>query len=203
LELTNTNGERMTPLRSVTPLAVILVLVGCQPEREDWHGDYTFAWEGEHVTVYGYDRSKDEACGRSFAAVDELSGSIIELFGFDDSIHIDYHWMSSEFYEGKCPSNAGACTTRGDGPRTRSIPDMHEVAHALSFEGNGWFCPDVLEEGLAEYLSGPRFYQEWISQPELSARIDEILTKEMSSSGDYERAGHFVSFLLERTVPRS
>jgi hypothetical protein len=186
----------------MTLLAALLVLVGCQPEPHDWHDDYTFAWEGQHVTVYGYDRSEDEACAGSFVAVDRLSASTIDLFDFDDSIHFDYHWMSSEFFEGKCPPNAGACTARGDGPRSRSIPEMHEVAHALSSEGKGRFCPNVLEEGLAEYLSGPRFYEKWYGQPELSANITEILTKALIAGGaEYERAGHFVSFLMETYGP--
>jgi hypothetical protein len=186
----------------MTPLAALLVLVGCQPEPHDWHDDYTFALEGQHVTVYAYDRSEAEVCAGSLAAVDQLSASTIALFGFDDSVHFDYHWMSGEFFEGKCPPKTGACTARGDGPRSRSIPDMHEVAHALSAEGKGRFCPDVLEEGLAEYLSGPRFYDKWYGQPELSADIVEILTGSTISGGaEYERAGHFVSFLLETYGP--
>jgi hypothetical protein len=191
-------------MRFLTPLAALLVLVGCQPEPHDWRDDYTFAWEGEHVTVYGYDRSEDEVCGGSFAAVDQFSASIIELFDFDDSIHFDYHWMSSEFFEGKCPPNIGSCTALGYGPRTRSIPNMHEVAHALSYGGKGRFCPSVLEEGLAEYLTGPSFYEEWYGQPELSANIALILTKAPIKGGaEYERAGHFASFLLETYGPEA
>jgi hypothetical protein len=188
----------------MTSLAALLALVGCQPEPHDWHDDYTFAWEGKHVTVYAYDRSEDEVCAGSLAAVDQFSASVIDLFDFDDSIHFDYHWMSSEFFAGKCPPTIGACTALGYGPRTRSIPDMHEVAHALSYAGQGRFCPDVLEEGIAEYLSGPRFYEKWYGQPELSANIAEILTKTLIEGGaEYERAGHFASFLLETYGPEA
>jgi hypothetical protein len=191
-------------MRSMNLLAALLVLVGCQPEPYDWHDDYTFAWDGQHVTVYGYDRSEDEVCAGSFAAVDQFSASIIDLFDFDDSIHFDYHWMSSDFFEGKCPPKISACTARGDGPRSRSIPNMHEVAHALSSEGKGRFCPGVLEEGLAEYLSGPRFYQKWYGQPKLSADLAEILTRSTIQGGEeYERAGHFVSFLMETYGPEA
>jgi hypothetical protein len=191
-------------MRFVTPIAALLVLVGC-PSDGGWHDDYTFVWEGQHVTVYGYDRSEDEVCGGSFEAVDELSASIIELFDFDGSTHFDYHWMSPEFFEGKCPPNAGGCAARGDGPRTRSIPDMHEVAHALSDAGKGRFCgPDVLEEGLAEYLSGPMFYEEWYGQPELSANIsDTLAVATLHGNAKYERAGHFVSFLMETYGPEA
>jgi hypothetical protein len=191
-------------MRPMTPLATLLVLVGCQRELEGWRDDYTFAWEGQHVTVYGYDRSEDEVCGDSFAAVDQFSASIIELFEFDDSIHFDYRWMSSEFFEGKCPPKTSACTANHDGPRTRSVPDMHEVAHALSFEGRGRACPSLLEEGLAEYLSGPSFYEEFIGQPELSVSIDQILTEiPVRGRAEYERAGHFASFLLETYGPEA
>jgi hypothetical protein len=190
-------------MRRMTPLAALLVLVGCQPEPQGWRDDYTFVWEGQHVTVYGYDRSEDEVCGGSFAAVDQFSASIIDLFEFDDSVHFNYRWMSSEFFEGKCPPGAGACMARGDGPRSRSIPDMHEVAHALRSEGKD-FCPSVLREGLAEYLSGPKFYEEWYEQPELSATIAEILTKApIRGRAEYERAGHFASFLLETYGPEA
>lgn len=180
------------------------MLVGCQPEPYDWRDDYTFVWEGQHVTVYGYDRSEDEVCGGSFAAVDELSGLIIELFDFDDSTHFNYRWMSSEFFEGKCPPTIRSCTARGDGPRSRSIPIMHEVAHALSDAGKGRFCgPSVLEEGLAEYLTGPGFYEAY-GQPELSANIALILTSAGIEAGaEYERAGHFVSFLMETYGPEA
>jgi hypothetical protein len=191
-------------MRAMTPLAAFLVLVGCQPEPHDWHDDYTFAWEGQHVTVYAYDRSEDEVCAGSLAATDELSASVIGLFDFDDSVHFDYHWMSPTFFEGKCPPNAAACTALGYGPRSRSIPDMHELAHALSYGGRGQFCPSVLEEGLAEYLSGPAFYEEWYGQPELSANISEILTKApVRGRTEYERAGHFASFLLETYGPEA
>jgi hypothetical protein len=191
-------------MRSVTPLAALVMLVGCQPEPYDWHDDYTFAWEGQHVTVYGYERSEDEACAGSLAAVDRFSASTIELFDFDDSIHFDYHWMSSEFFEGKCPPKWAACTANHDGPRSRSIPDMHEAAHALSYEGRGRVCPSVLEEGLAGYLSGPVFYEHWYGQPELSASITEILTAAPVRGGaQYERAGHFASFLLETYGPEA
>jgi hypothetical protein len=191
-------------MRSIISLAALVVLVGCQPEPETWRDDYTFTWEGQHVTVYAYDRSEDEVCAGSFAAVDQFSASTIELLGFDDSIHFHYRWMSSEFFEGKCPPKAVACNARGDGPRSRSIPHMHEVAHALSSEGKGRFCPSVLEEGLAEYLSEPSFYETWYGQPELSANLAEILTNAPIVGGaEYERAGHFVSFLLETYGPEA
>jgi hypothetical protein len=82
---------------------------------------------------------------------------------------------------------------------------MHEVAHAISDAGQGRFCgPSVLEEGLAEYLSAPSFYEEWYGQPELSAAIALILTKApIKGRVEYERAGHFASFLLETYGPEA
>ena len=191
--------------RSATPLVALVMLLACQPDH-DWHDDYTFVWERQHVTVYGYERSEQDACAGSFEALERHSETIIELFEFDDSTHYDYHWMSQEFWKGKCPLDASACNANYDGPRTRSIPDMHEVSHALSWTGRGERCPSVLEEGLAEYLSGPGFFKDKaiIPKPELPVRLADILTRtSISSLSEYERAGHFASFLVESYGPKA
>src|SRR6187455_629529 len=91
---------------------VCVLAVACQDEP--WTNDYTFVWHGEYASVYGYDRAIEEACGGSFAATDNHSASILEMFGSNESIHYDYRWMSAEFWEGRCPSNAGACTHYGE-----------------------------------------------------------------------------------------
>ena len=45
----------------------LLLLAGC-PSDEDWTDEYTFMWEGKHVSVFGHDRAQDEACAGSFEA---------------------------------------------------------------------------------------------------------------------------------------
>ncbi|PRP93071.1 hypothetical protein ENSA5_45630 [Enhygromyxa salina] len=178
-------------------LAVSLVVfAGCQPDAPNWRDEYTYVWEGEHVSVYGYERGEEDACGGSLGAVDRHSASLVEFFGFDESLHYDYRWMSQQIWEGKCPPEFGACTAAGV-PHTRTVPDMHETAHAVSYTGRGRFCPSVIEEGLAEYFAEPRFYWRWWTDPELPGEIGELLTAAPVPFGRYRRAGHFASFLVE------
>ncbi|WP_146155650.1 hypothetical protein [Enhygromyxa salina] len=170
----------------------------------NWRDEYTFAWEGEHVTVYGYERAEAEVCGGSFEALDQNSAAIIDLLRYDDSLHYDYYWMSQDVWDGRCPPGAIACTSLGV-PWTRSIPHMHEAAHALSYLTPGHGCTSVLEEGLAEYFGGPRFHADWNhwSSPEFEGTISEFLTAVKLPGRGYERAGHFASFLVEAYGPEA
>ena len=172
----------------------LLLLAGC-PSDEDWTDEYTFMWEGKHASVFGYDRYEDEACAGSFEALDRHSAAVVDFFGYDESLRYDYYWMSHEFFQGKCPSTAGACVRAGV-PHTRYVPDTHEAVHAVHYEDRGESCPLVLREGLAEYLEGPSFHDDW-NDPELEGNIGELLTVTVLPYEFYERAGHFASFLVE------
>jgi hypothetical protein len=170
--------------------------MGCQDES--WKDDYTFVWHGEYVSVYGYDRSIEEACGGSFAAIDTHTEAILEMFGSDEPIHYDYRWMSAEFFEGRsrCPSNGGACTMYGE-PWATSVPQMHEIAHAVEYLAWDNACPSLLGEGLAEYFSGPRFHGDEVPDPSLIWGLMGDLTEHRVTGADYTVAGHFASFLVE------
>jgi hypothetical protein len=143
-----------------------VLAVACQDEPTSWKDDYSFVWHGEYISVYGYDRTIEEACGGSFAAIDAHTEAILEMSGSDESIHYDYRWMSEEFIEGRCPSDLGACTVYGE-PWVVSIHHMHEIAHAVEYLAWDNACPSVLGEGLAEYFSGLRFHADDLPDPSL------------------------------------
>jgi hypothetical protein len=176
----------------MTVIAGAAVIAGCQPD-EDWRADYTFVREGEHVTVYGYDLAESDACAGSFAALDESTRVIMDFLEADESLHYSYRWLSDEAWQGTCPSDASACASHGE-PFTRSLPDMHEIVHAVIHANHERGCSSMLGEGLAEYLDGPRFR----GNPLTSIDIREQLDDRVISGFFYARAGHFVSYLVER-----
>ncbi len=171
-----------------------VLAVACQDG--DWKDDYTFVWHGEFVSIYGYDRTIEEACGGSFTAIDTHTKAILEMSGSNAFIHYDYRWMSAEFFEGHCPVDAGACTVYGE-PWAVSIPHMHEIAHAVEYLAWDNACPSLLGEGLAEYFSGPRFHADDLPDPSLMWELLGDLTGRRPTHADYTVAGHFASFLVE------
>lgn len=167
----------------------------------DWKENYEFVWEGDHLTVHGFDRSIDEACGGSFAFADAYVATLSDTLGFDRNTKIDYQWMSPAFFADKCPPDATSCTASGVA-RSPDIPQMHEIVHAVTYQNIG-VCPSVLEEGMAEYFGDPRYeylHPDPPNEPpsEAPGSIESMLTAVPIAHGDYRRAGHFVSFLAEK-----
>jgi hypothetical protein len=167
--------------------------VACQEEPTSWKDDYAFVWHGEYVSVYGYDRAMEEACGGSFAAIDTHTEAILEKFGTDGSIHYEYRWMSPEFWKGRCPPGAVACTASGE-PWTPTVPQMHEITHAVEYVAWDNACPSILKEGLAEYFAGPQYHDDELPDPSM---VRNTLIRAPISGAEYTAAGHFVSFLVE------
>ncbi len=179
---------------SVALLVGAVALAGCNDDDPDaWLDDYAFVWEGEHVSVYGYDLEPSDACAGSFAALETHTRSVMDLLGVDDSLHYDYRWMSQAAWQGVCPLDAGACNIDGE-PRTRTLPDMHEVVHSVAYALPEHGCASMLEEGLGKYLDGPSYYDAPLTERD----IREELGERVISQHFYARAGQFVSFLLER-----
>jgi hypothetical protein len=172
--------------------------------------DYTFVWEGQHVTVYGYEREAADACAGSFAALERQNASAIEFFGLAEDLHYNYRWMSPAIWEGKCPPEAGACTAVGE-PWARELPNMHEVGHALVHAGFGLkspfvidWCPWMLSEGISEYLSEPRHFRSPNGAPPEYADVNlELLTALRYEWSAYALSGLFVSYLIETYGPRA
>lgn len=179
--------------RLSTSVLVLLLVIACQDEPSSWKDDYTFVWHGEYVSVYGYERSVEEACGGSFAAIDMHTASILESFGTHEPIHYEYRWMSPEFFQGRCKPGAAACTAYGE-PWTESVPQMHEISHATLYASWDNACPSFLDEGLAEYFSSPRWSGDKLPEP---STVGDILTGAPIQSSEYSVAGHFASFLME------
>jgi len=171
------------------------VCSACQAAPHNWGDDYNFVWHGEHVSVYGFDREPEEAFAGSMQFTDDYAGVLADYLGYSLPAPINYQWMSPEFFEGKCPGGASACTAWGR-PRAQTIPHMHEIAHAVSY-ASGRYCASVLEEGLAEYFSWPRFEFTGGKEPEFDAEIEDILTGAPIRYSGYPRAGHFAAFLVE------
>lgn len=173
-----------------------VMAMACQ--NESWKDDYTFVWHGEYVSVYGHDRTLEEACGGSFTAIDTHTEAILELFGSQKPIHYDYRWMSEEFFEGHCAKNSLGCAPRGE-PKTPSIPHLHEVTHAVTYAAWDNACPALLNEGLATYFSEPQFKRgDAIPDPSLiRGGLLGDLSDRPATDADYTVAGHFASFLVE------
>jgi hypothetical protein len=178
-------------------IVLCVSLDGCSEEPQTWKQDYGFVWRGVNVTIYGFDRTAEDACGGSLAFTDQYVEAVTHYLGFDPDTRIDYQWMSPERFTGKCPPEALSCTASGVA-RSRDLPQMHEIIHAVTYQNIGT-CPSVLEEGLAEYLGNPSYQYLHVNDvPELGDELDTLLTASPIEAGDYRRAGHFVAFLTER-----
>jgi hypothetical protein len=180
---------------SATIIASLLTLTACQ-DPPTWRDDYDFVWYGKYVTLYGHDRELEEACGGSMEFLDAYVAAVADHLGYGPDVHIDYRWMSREFFPGKCNRGSAGCSSDGE-VRSPWLPHMHEVSHAISY-GNGKYCTPILEEGLAEYLSRPRFESLHVNTvPVLPGDIEEMLTTKGVRGSHYPRAGHFVAFLAD------
>jgi hypothetical protein len=181
--------------RIFVAVALGLILAACQ-DPPTWRDDYDFVWYGKYVTLYGYDREAEEACGGSMEFLDDYVVAVADYLGYGPDVHIDYRWMPRELVQEQC----GPVLACAYGPEVRSpwLPHMHEVSHAVSHERLNRNCTPLLEEGLAEYLSDPRFESLHVDAvPELPGDIEEMLTTRGVRGSQYPRAGHFVSFLVE------
>jgi hypothetical protein len=198
-------------MKHLTAVLLLTSTLGCSEVDPDlaFLDDYTFVWEGQHVTVYGYEREAADACAGSFAALERQNASAIEFFGLADDLHYNYRWISPDLWEGKCPPEAGACIYLGE-PRARELPHMHEVGHALIDAGfgldsdfSGW-CPWMLDEGIAEYLADPRHFRNPTDAPPEYADVNlELLTALRYERSTYALSGLFVSYLIETYGPRA
>jgi hypothetical protein len=197
--------------RAFVALAVLCPLLGgCHDpggndskdpkDPANWINDYEFTWKGEHVTVRGFDRAESEACAGSLAFTDAYVAKLTDTLGFDPSTQIDYQWMSPAFFADKCAPDAESCTVSGVA-RSQDLPQMHEIVHAVAYQNIG-VCPSVLEEGLAVYFGDPRYAtlgaDELDNPTPLRGEIEAMLTAAPIDQAEYSRAGHFVSFLVEK-----
>lgn len=179
-------------LRSFALMAMALTLgLACTDEPDTWTDDYAFRWQTEHVTVDGFDRTPDEACGGSLKYLNDSVAALGEHAGFDPATHIHYRWMSPEYLLDKCPPGAAACMSMSGVPRTTSIPDLYGVTHAALYENVG-FCPAVLQAGLAQVFGAAHERQGPVERGDIEAMLVGSFTADQ-----VEHAGHFVAYLIE------
>ncbi|MFV8750742.1 hypothetical protein ACNOYE_09345 [Nannocystaceae bacterium ST9] len=115
------------------------------------------------------------------------------LFALGETTYdrVEYYWVPDLWYEQPwCSEPAAACAREGR-VYTQSVPDEHELVHALRRNR----LPAVFEEGLACVFGDIG----WARTPASRERLLEILeSSDPVDFSDYARAGHFVAFLLER-----
>jgi hypothetical protein len=180
---------------------LLLCCCACAEEEPNWWSDVQpdFEWRGTYVTIAGYDRSADEACGESLRATDDRLAAMVDFHETDAPVRVEYAWMSQSAWDEIQPCPVGsACSDHGR-PVSRQLAHDHELAHAVSWD-LGTVCISVLEEGLAEYFAAakPSVFEQF----EFAKSIEEVLAFTASAplrlpSEDYQQAGHFVSFLIE------
>ncbi len=130
----------------------------------------------------------EPVCGGTFEALARRVHALQVLFG-DSPKKVHYYWMPQGLAGTPCPKGATGCAD-GDIIYAERVPHEHELVHAARAD----VLPGVLEEGLATLLgeyAGPP-----VSRDELLQVIQG--REEMRTGSQYERAAHFVAFLLGR-----
>lgn len=165
------------------PALVSLLLVACQPDLPE------VTWTGK-IIRFGATHPED-VCGDSLEWMDARAGHLAEALGPGTRSTIDFFWLSD--VSPWCGHGSAGC---GDGGQVKStyVPHEHEIVHALRKD----FLPAVFEEGLAT-MYGDIGWADAQGNIESRERLLEILeTSDPVTNEDYARAGHFVSFLIER-----
>lgn len=178
---------RRGPTLQSRPLAFSLICValfGCQePDLPE------VVWRGEIIDFAA--TSLDGVCGESLAWSDARAAALQAVFAPATRERIDYFWIPDIWEDHAwCSAGNGACTIN-ERILTPSVPDEHEMVHAIRRER----LPAVFEEGLASMFGDIG----WARYPASRERLLEILdSSDPVDFADYARAGHFVSFLIER-----
>jgi hypothetical protein len=183
-------------MKSASILASTMIAIACGCDDPSWPDPVDFEWRGNWVTIEGHDRDAEQACGESLRATDESVRTILDFHGSNTEFRVEYRWFShSRWADLGLPEGGRARHWRGEITSLELAHD-HELAHAVSWAVHGRTCTPVLEEGLAVVLEDARTSGSESSGFEAS--IEELLqSASLESNADYERAGHFVAFLLE------
>jgi hypothetical protein len=149
-------------------------------------------WTGK-IIRFGATHPED-VCGDSVEWMDTRAVQLAEVLGPGTRSSIEFFWLSDvSASKHWCSDTAAGCA---DGGRimTTFVPHEHEIVHALRKD----HLPAVFEEGFATvYGDIGRADPQGLIEPR--ERLLEILeTSDPVTVPDYARAGHFVSFLIER-----
>ncbi len=184
-------------LRATTAsLAGLLVGLACTPEPAA--GGPEILLRGEWIDIGVYDRSAEETCAGTFEYLDAYAGVLAAEFGVDAHLGL-YRWYSRDRFAADDPCQMPVLGCAGiNGMFTTAMPLEHEVVHAAELKSFDFStsCPSVISEGLAEV------YGTSGSTPSASDfdRLEGLLTNPTGqiASRDYDIAGRFVGFLVER-----
>lgn len=145
-------------------------------------------YDGEHLEVWASDGL--EACNGTFPYMESWLSAFRERVGQPDStVRHTFYWLSPEEFEtSPCEPNAVACASRSN-VYSSVVPAEHELVH-VELEGRP---PSLIREGAAEVFgcmdrlnAGNR------------ASIEAMADESQISGYDYQTAGRFSRFLIDR-----
>ncbi|MFO7563575.1 MAG: hypothetical protein R6X02_13090 [Enhygromyxa sp.] len=181
------------------PCWLLLAAVACHEETDAW-SDHTFAWHGEHVSVYGYGYEEADLCGGSLAELEGHTALIEDALGLEGPPYV-FRWISDDEWTARTPCPLGSFCARDGAAIARVIPQMQQATLAI-LDQAAVECPALLEDGLGVLFNGPT--PSWELDP-TEYEITELLEYERVPvhGSAHVRAGHFVAFLAERHGFRS
>ena len=175
--------------RAVLATLAFIGLSACTPAETGRIPD--FEWEGEWVTIWGFETAVDETCAGTLPYLDDYAGFLANEFGLNHHLGV-YRWYSKELFTELEPCGRPINGCAGlNGIFTNVMPIEHEIVHLVNDQVV--LCPLFLAEGLAEY------YGTTSSTPR-SRDLSEILADPgatVFSSRNYPLAGAFTAFLVE------
>lgn len=186
-------------MKLASTLCSMAFAIGSGCVEQAWQDQHDFEWRGEYVSIDGLGRDAGQACGDSLEATDDSVRTLLDFHGSNATLQVHYRWLSQSRWD-ELDLVEGHRAHHSSGEITSlELAHDHELAHAVSWGVHGRTCTPVLEEGLAVVLedamptmpSGGDF-------PEDGGSLEELLLSAGPvSNADYDRAGHFVAFLLE------
>ncbi len=153
------------------------------------------AWFGEHLAI-GTDGVT--ACGGSFEAMDRHADLVGKELMAEEGFELDVYVLPPNFDFADGPCEDSACSYESE-IWTTYLPASHEIVHGVRSNAVGWSAvreaPSVLEEGLAEVYGDD---VSTVAPTAMLAPVEDVLDGDVVGLAEYQRAGHFVRYLLER-----
>lgn len=190
-EIANRDGRRVA--NRATPfggaLAYVVISGGCGPDGPAVH---PVRYVGQHVEVHA-EAEPAQACGGTLDYLDAYTGYLAARIGEDPDVVVSYHYSpGGESVDDNCSEEPTACAI-GNSVFTRSLPDEHELVHAVRYPNRLAYRP--IEEGIAELFGDDA---DW--RPDPAGSVLDTLTT-YSDGADlpgayYPLMESFVEYLL-------